>query len=142
MFRFYFDQNLNHLRRDMEQLFHGIGLNPEAAAGLSDPVFRVTDQGEHYQVEAALPGIDAEQLDISVLGRQLNISGEFAERELPDDIRWHRRERARGRFEKTLNMAAELDAERVEAEYRHGILNITLPKAASALPRKIAITAG
>ena len=90
-------------------------------------------------MEAVLPGLDAEKIDINVLGRRLTVAGEFAQPEIPDGATWHRRERAGGRFEKSLQLSANIDADQVEAEYQQGILRIKLPKAASALPKKIEV---
>jgi HSP20 family protein len=105
----------------------------------SDVGLSVSEDEHGYKVSAVLPGLDVGKLDISVLERQLKISGEFARQELPEGARWHRQERSQGAFERVLRVAQPLDADKVEAEYRNGILEIRLPKAESALPKKIAV---
>lgn len=137
-----FVNEMENMQREMDQLFRSFGFNPTYEPQDRQIDFKVTDNGESFSVEAPLPGLDIEKLDITVLGRRLTVSGEFSHPELPQDIRWHRQERSSGAFEKNLQLAANLDTEKVAAEYKQGILKINLPKAASALPKKIEITAG
>ena len=139
MFGLQMIHEIDNMQREMEQLFRGLGFQHTAGDWRHSGIFSAKDLGESFQVEAALPGLDAEKIDIKVLGRRLTVAGEFAQPEIPEGATWHRRERAGGRFEKSLQLAANIDAEQVEAEYQHGILRIKLPKAASALPKKIEV---
>jgi len=77
---------------------------------------------------------------MNVLGNTLTLSGE----RLPADAggngrTWHRRERGTGRFLRTIELPVEIDSERVKAEYRNGLLCVTLPKAEAAKPKKVSI---
>lgn len=139
MFGLQIRQDIDSLQREMEQLFTGLGWSPEAAQTSPELRFQVEEQGDSYLAQAALPGLDLSQLDISVLGRTLTISGAFSANEMTEDVRWYRRERSQGKFERTLKLAADIDSERVEAEYDRGILKLKLPKSASALPKKISV---
>jgi HSP20 family protein len=141
MFGLQIRQDIDSFQREMEQLFTGLGWSPEAVPGAREPGFQVKDQGDSYLAQAALPGLDLSQLDISVLGRKLSISGAFSENEKAEEVRWYRRERQQGKFEKTLQLTADIDSERVEAEYDKGILKLKLPKSAAALPKKISVKA-
>jgi HSP20 family protein len=132
-------QEMKNMQQEMDQLFRGLGFSPAYGSRVNQIVFQAVDNGESFSVSAPLPGLDIEKLEINVLGRRLTISGEFSAPELPVDARWQRQERSAGRFEKNLQLSADLDTEKVKAEYKHGILTIDLPKAASALPKKIAI---
>lgn len=123
------------MQRQMDQLFSGISRERVR----ENVQLSVAEGDKEYRVEALLPGLDAKKLDISILGRKLTISGDFAEADTPANVQWHRQERSRGSFERTLLLGKDVDAEQVEAEYRNGILSVTLPKAASALPKKIMI---
>lgn len=143
MFALQFVNEMDSMQREMNRLFRHAGMKgsnrPSPAAGL----LRAEDKGAAFVVEAALPGLDPEQLSIDVLGRKLTISGRFQDNpSAGDDVRWYRKERRSGAFEQSLVLAAELDTEKVEAEYKHGILRIDLPKAAAALPKKIAVNVG
>ena len=137
-----FVNEIENMQREMDQLFRGFGFSPTYEPQARQIDFKVVDNGESFSVEAPLPGLDIEKLNISVLGRRLTVSGEFSHPELPQDVRWHRQERSAGTFEKNLQLAANLDTEKIEAEYKQGILKINLPKATSALPKKIEIKVG
>ncbi|MEE4252758.1 MAG: Hsp20/alpha crystallin family protein [Desulfuromusa sp.] len=128
-----------NLQREMDQLFKGLGFSPVHVAQTEQIEFKVQDNGESHNIRASLPGLDSEKLDISVLGRRLTISGEFSHPEIPEGGVWHRQERRKGKFEQNIQLSTNFDLEKIEAEYVDGILNITLPKAASALPKKIAV---
>ncbi|SHJ27493.1 HSP20 family protein [Malonomonas rubra DSM 5091] len=139
MFGLQMIHEMDNMQREMEQLFRGLGFQAASCDMPQSGEIRVKDQGDAFQVEAVLPGLDAEKIDIKVLGRRLTLAGEFARPDIPEAANWHRRERSRGQFERNLQLAANIDAEKVEAEYQQGILRVVLPKAASALPKKIAV---
>lgn len=139
MFGLQFMNEAGNLQREMDQLFQGLGFSPVHVAQTEQIEFKVKDNGENHNIKASLPGLDSEKLNISVLGRRLTISGEFSHPEIPEEGVWHRQERSRGKFEQNLQLSTNFDLEKIEAEYADGILNITLPKAVSALPKKIAV---
>ncbi len=139
MFGLQFVNEMENVQREMDQLFRGFGFSPAYGSVEKQINIKVLDDSENFSVEAPLPGLDIEKLDISVLGRRLTVSGEFLTPELPQDVRWHLQERSGGTFEKHLQLSADIDTEKIEAEYKQGILQINLPKAASALPKKITI---
>jgi HSP20 family protein len=135
--------DLVRLRRQMLQLFEG--LNGEEVPGLPTagafPPINVTQDDDHFYVRAEVPGIGPEALSISALRNRLSISGK---REIPAEnerVSYHRRERAEGSFSRTVSLPTEVDADRVEARCRNGVLTITLPKAAAARPRQIVVSA-
>ncbi len=137
MFGLQMFNQMDDLHKEMDQLFRGFGFQPAYGEHRQAGGLKFADQGDHYLVTAVVPGIDPEKLDISVLGRQLTLAGEYATPELPDGVTWHRRERPSGRFSRTLRLPDNLEAEQIEAEYGQGLLTVKLPKAASAMPKKI-----
>ena len=141
MFRLQLVNDMDRMQRDMDQLFQSFGFSPVVLPRTGRVPFKVREHSDHYTVEAVLPGIDSEQLDINVLGHTLTISGAFRDMPNEQDHRWIRRERRQGRFEQTLELPDDLDNENIEAGYSHGILEIRLPKAAEVLPKKISIKA-
>ncbi len=86
-----------------------------------------------------MPGIKSEQLDISVAGGELSVKVNAPDVS-EDDVTYHRRERPVGSFSRIVRLPVEVNADRVEADLHDGVLTITLPKAASAKPRKINVT--
>jgi len=105
------------------------------------PLVNVYDDGENLYAEALVPGIEPEQLDVTILGNSLIISGEKVGLKDIAAERIHRNERAGGRFVRTVQLPVEIDRDRVDAQYHVGLLRLTLPRAASSKPRRIMIHA-
>jgi HSP20 family protein len=132
----------NRLQEEMDRLF---GRPPEVPAvrrlAPSFPPVNVWEDDEAYHLEAELPGLKREDLDVQVRQRnQLTIQGERK----PDPAlqgAWHRRERGTGRFQRTFSLPVPVDADKVEARLENGVLHLTLPKAAEARPRRITVKA-
>ncbi|MCK4690795.1 MAG: hypothetical protein KAT20_03245, partial [Desulfuromonadales bacterium] len=70
---------IDNFQCEIEQLFRGLGFNERFDVRMQGLQLKTEDRGEAVQVEAVLPGLDVEKLDISVLGRRMTLSGEFAE---------------------------------------------------------------
>lgn len=136
---------LHQLRDGMDRLFTGV-FGP-TAEGLLPPMFRsqpavnVWEQGDALVVEMEVPGIKNDQVDISVVGGELSIKIDRPD-VTQEEIRYHRRERPVGSFSRVLRLPSEVDANRVEAELRDGVLTVILPKAENAKPRKINVASG
>lgn len=100
----------------------------------------VYTEGDTFVVEVALPGVEPAAVDISILGNQITISGEYA---APgEDRQYLHRERSAGRFERTMTLPTELDSDKAKAHYEGGVLRLTVPKVESAKPRRVALTKG
>lgn len=141
MLRLQFVNEMENMHREMNQFFRNFGLGEVNSPQGERVGFRVSEKDDRFVVEAAIPGIDPEELNIDVLGRKLTVSGKFRESDAGEDVRWYRKERRSGSFEQNIQLTAELDTDKVVAEYEHGILRIDLPKAASARPKKITVNA-
>jgi len=93
-------------------------------------------------VLAAVPGIDPEQLDISIEKGQVTLRGEIpdvAMSEEAKDATWYLHELPRGSFQRTLSVPFEIDANAAEATFDNGMLRLTLPKAEAARPKQIKV---
>ncbi len=139
MFGLQMFNEMEKLQREMDQVFRGTGLCEPARAQQLASRLKLRDTGEAFVVEAPLPGIDSDKLEINVLGRRLSLSGEYRAEEVADNALWHRQERPSGAFKQAIHLPAAIDADKVEAEYKHGTLRVNLPKAQSAKPLKIAV---
>lgn len=104
------------------------------------PAINIWDEGEELVAEAELPGLKSEDLDVSVVGSELTIKGE-RKSVGEEGTSYHRRERGTGTFTRVLRLAAEVDAENVQATLRDGVLTVRMPKAEAAKPRKINVQA-
>lgn len=105
----------------------------------SGPATNVWEDEHHVYAEVELPGVDANKVELTVTeGDQLTIQGE-RKFEPPAGTVWHRQERPLGQFARQIALPSQVDAEKVEAHYRNGLLQIAMPKAAAAKPRKIEV---
>ena len=135
-------EELERMRRQMDWLTSGHSRNTlrEPAAGVF-PLMNVTEGNDNYYVRAELPGLSANELDISVTGDTLSISGE---RKLPaedEKAQYHRREREAGRFSRIVSLPAQINTGKVEAHCTDGVLTVVLPKAEEVKPKQITVRA-
>ncbi len=84
------------------------------------------------------PGLSSDAFDIEFKEGVLTVSGERPVTE-SDDIKWHRAERRYGSFKRTVTLSEDVDVEKLDAEYRNGVLHIALPKREAVRPTKIAV---
>lgn len=127
------------LQRELDRFLRhpmGFELGP-SAAGVYPPVNVFASQ-DGIVVRAEIPGIEAEGVHIEIEPRRLTISGER-----PSDRNeggsYHRRERQFGRFSRTIQLPADLDAGKATAGSRNGVLTVRVPKLEAAKPRHIKI---
>jgi HSP20 family protein len=104
----------------------------------NQPAVTVWEQDDALMVEMEVPGVKKDQIDLSVVGKELTVRINRPEGS-PDGVVYHRRERPVGSFNRVFSLPTEVDANRVGAELRDGVLTVTLPKAESAKPRKITV---
>lgn len=133
---------MNRLRDEMDRLFARRGAGSWSLfPTVTYPAMNVWEDEQRLYVEAELPGLDLGDLEIYVnAGNQLTVKGE---RKSPavEHGTWHRRERGCGTFSRTVELPSSVDANKVEAEFKNGVLLVTLPKAEEARPRRIAVKA-
>ncbi len=136
-------REVSRLRREMDRLwddFFGPGrraLQPLEAAWA--PAVDVSETDDKITVKAEVPGIEAKDLDISLVGDTLTIKGEKkAEREEKSE-NYHLVERSYGSFSRSLKLPAVVEADKIEATYKQGVLTVTCPKKEEVKPKAIEI---
>jgi HSP20 family protein len=103
------------------------------------PPLNVWDDDDNIYLEAELPGITLENLEITITdGNRLTLKGERKPAEVGKTT-WHRQERSFGSFSRTLTLPVLVDADRIEAHFELGDLRVTLPKSPKAKPRRIEV---
>jgi len=102
------------------------------------PAMNMWSDAEAIHVEAEVPGLALEQLEVSVAGDRLTLSGERPE-VLEPGVAQHCRERAAGRFSRVVTLPYEVESSQVEARLVNGVLSIDLPKAQAVRPRRIEV---
>ena len=111
---------------------------PERPAAFC-PALNVEEDESAYRVSAELPGVDPKDVEITLDHGVLTLRGEKKEDSEKKDKNYHRVERHYGCFTRSLALPVEVDGEKVAANYRNGVLEITLPKAEAAKPKQIAV---
>jgi HSP20 family protein len=143
-----FFQDLFDFRRDFDQIFNRlVSGNPwwsedgtTSAATFGPAVESYVDKdGKTFHVSMALPGVEPKDVQIHAQGNTLTISGERKVARGEKDVDWLHKELWYGKFERMLTLPEGVDVNKLYAEYRNGLLEITAPVAASALPRRIEI---
>ena len=127
------------MRREMDRLMERLtgGATDGGVAGVFPPM-NVSQDGDHYYVRALVPGIDASQLDVSVVNQTVTLAG--TRQPLQEQgVSYHRKERMEGAFRRSVTLPAAFEGARVEAKYVDGILTLTLPKPEVAKPRRVSI---
>jgi len=99
----------------------------------------VDNDGKKYHCRVSLPGIDPKEVQIHAQGSTLTISGERKVNRSSKDVNFLHEEISYGAFERTFALPEGVDTEKLTAEYQNGVLEITAPVAAAALPRRIEI---
>ena len=133
---------LERMRSQMDNLFGRLtGYLPAGLGPGVFPAMNVTEDKDNLYVRAELPGMKAEEINISATGNTLSIAGERRIAPESEEASYHRRERESGTFHRTLTLPNDIDPGKVKAHYRDGILTLTLPKAEAAKPRQITVKA-
>ena len=103
------------------------------------PAVNIWTDGEETLVTTEIPGIDANAIDISVIGKTLILKGAREPDQLDNGNSYHRRERWYGQFTKAIELTFTIEAEKVKASFSNGILTIRLPRSEAEKPKKITI---
>jgi len=104
------------------------------------PLVNVSEDEDTLYIEALAPGVDPRSLELSVLQGRLMIKGEKPGLAQVQAEAYHRNERAAGRFVREIELPSTVDADKIQADYKHGLLLITLPKSAAAKPKQIPVS--
>jgi HSP20 family protein len=128
------------LNRALDEAFAGAPERNDAAR-LWVPAIDLIEKRDAYMVRAELPGVDRANIEITLEKNVLTISGQKAAMAegRDEEIRVFAAERVTGAFSRSLRMPEHIDGERIGAEYKDGLLTVSIPKAEAAQPRKIEI---
>ncbi|NIM00909.1 MAG: Hsp20 family protein [Acidobacteria bacterium] len=103
------------------------------------PAVDILETGDNLVIRAEVPGVERNAIDVKVEDNTLILSGERLREAETDDTQAYRRERVYGSFVRSFTLPKTVDAARITAEYKNGVLEVTIPKAEEAKPRKIDI---
>jgi len=129
---------LFEFQRALESRLESDWLRSATAGTGAFPPINVFQQGDDLVAILELPGIDKDDLQLEAKNNTIRISGR-KEIAYAEGTSVHRRERHSGTFDRTLTVPIQVDADRVKAEYRDGVLALFIPRAESDKPRTISI---
>jgi HSP20 family protein len=131
------------LQRQINELFD-LPRFPESQ-GLFDrrvsPAIDVVEHADRFTVECDLPGIDPQDIDISIASGVLTIRGEKKTEKKSEKTKVYKKETWEGSFQRTVSMPSGVDGDKVEATFTDGVLKITLPKREEAKTKRIELKA-
>ena len=135
--------------REMEALQSRVlrALHPASTSGNGDarglaewtPVVDITEDDTEYLIQAEIPEVPRDQVQINVENGQLTFTGSRSFEDETKERKYHRVERAYGSFSRMFALPDDVDAERIHAEYKDGMLLIHMPKSEHARPRRIEV---
>jgi HSP20 family protein len=140
-------QGLESLRHEVNRAFEDFGFRTEpfsrsaflpGRAARRYPLINLHEDRDQVYIEALAPGVDPASLQLTVVRNTLTISGE--KRRVSGEVKpeaFHRSERATGKFVRSIELPVEVDENTVKADYKNGLLVVTLPKAEKARPKQI-----
>ena len=134
-------RGFDDLRREMDALLGRFGAAP-GSRSTAFPAANLYETGDGYVLTAELPGVAADQIELSIEGTTLTLGGERRLEAEREGSSAHRYERQSGRFRRAFELPLPVDADKVEVTHRNGVLLLQLPKQAQHQPRQISVRAG
>jgi HSP20 family protein len=144
-------QDLLAIQDEMNQLFGraigtpgGQGRSQQGQTGqrMWAPALDISERKDAYVVAVEVPGVKADDLDITLEDGLLTIQGERQFTQESSEQQFHRVERRYGSFRRSITLPAQVQAEQIEASFEDGVLQVIVPKAEEAKPKKISVRAG
>lgn len=132
---------LNQLQREVNRLFDTRRLFDEEETGLmtSDwmPAVDIKEENDRYLIHADLPGVDPKDIEITMENGILTLKGQRASEKKEESEKYKRVERIRGTFLRRFSLPDTVQADKITAKCKDGVLEVEVPKGAAAQPRKI-----
>lgn len=135
-------QEMANMREQMDRLFEDSFSTPRLR--WQEPTnwglaLDVSENESAFNVQASLPGVDPNDVDVTLTDNVLTIKGEIKADESIKQDQYHIRERRYGHFERSITLSIPVNADAIEAGYENGILSLSIPKAEEVKPKRIAI---
>ena len=127
-----FDKRIRQFFDDFNAPFCGNWMNFDFNTSMFTPRVDVTEDNENLYVEADIPGVDKKDVKVSVVGDVLTISGEKKKESRDEKKNYYRIERTSGSFSRSFTLPSEIHSDKIAAEFKDGVLKITLPKTEEA----------
>lgn len=132
-------REMERWQQEMNRLFSGVFSPTGSRTAPAYPALNILTNQDGALVTAELPGINLEDINISIVGDLLTLTGSRQPEQLPENARYHRQERGFGRFSRIIRLPFQVEVDRVEAVFKNGVLHISLPRPEADKPRKITV---
>jgi HSP20 family protein len=136
-------QDMLSLREAMNQLIEESVVRSPAQGRSNQgfvPAFDISETQDAYMVEAALPGVKPEDVNVTFENGVLTVSGEARQQSENKERNFHRVERRYGRFQRSVTLPMAVKGDQISASMEHGVLHLVVPKAEEVKPRKITVS--
>lgn len=137
-----FEREFNRMFNALENRF-GISRAPEMDEEYENavwmPLTDIYEDNDKYTLKVDLPGIKKEDVKINYANGKLSISGERVQENETKDAKWHRIEKSYGKYYRSFTLPEQIQEDKISAEFKDGLLTITIPKAEEAKPKEIEI---
>jgi HSP20 family protein len=135
-------QELRQMQENMDRLWHSFGTGGGETGNVENWAIPldVVQQGDNFIVKASVPGVNPEDIDVSIENDVLTIRGQTKEEREHQEGNYLMRERRAGSFYRALRLPDTVDSEKAQPHYEHGVLSITFPRLESKQARRLQIT--
>ena len=130
----------DRLNRFFDDPFFSIGrMAEDSGLGMWNPAVDLYEKDDHFMIKAELPGVDKNDINIDLKDRLLTLSGERTHDKEVNEENYYRRERSYGKFQRSFTLPADVDSDKIEAEFKDGVLQIKVPKPEEKKAKKVTI---
>lgn len=128
--------DMRRIQHDMNRLFEGLGTSHRTRGF---PAINFWTGSDSIVMTAELPGMSQDDIDLTVQDTMVTLRGEFTDHEEGDNITWHRRERPKGKFSRSIELPFRVDPDHIEARFENGVLTMEMQRPEDEKPKRIEI---
>ena len=131
---------LNRINRMLNTPYWPAGrMDDDTGMGRWNPAVDLYEKDDHFVIKAELPGVNKKNIAIDLKDRVLTLSGERSYENEVKEENYFRRERSYGKFQRGFTLPADVDSDKIKAEFNDGLLQIEVPKPEEQKPKKVTI---
>ncbi len=130
----------NRINRMFDDPFIRTGrMDDDVSMGRWNPAVDLYEKDDHFVIKAELPGVDKKDITIDLKDRLLTLSGERSYDNEVNEENYYRRERSYGKFQRAFTLPADVDSDKIKAEFKDGVLQVEVPKPEQKKPKTVTI---
>jgi HSP20 family protein len=130
----------NRINRMFDDPFFSLGrLSDEDSLGMWNPAVDLYEKDDQFIIKAELPGVNKDDIKVDLKDRVLTLSGERTYENEVKEENYYRRERSYGKFQRAFTLPADVDSEKIKAEFKDGVLQIEVPKPEDRKAKRVTV---